>query len=80
MITDTTKNTSMRDRVELRLELDPADLAVIDGFVNATGGSRTDVVRQLIRDWSSKKIHEAIVICRVAGINPADPESSRWHA
>lgn len=80
MITDTTKSTRMRDRVELRLELDPADLAVIDGFVNATGGSRTDVVRQLIRDWSSKKINEAIVICRVAGVNPTDPETGRGYA
>lgn len=67
----------MRDRVELRIELDPDDLAVVDGFVNATGGSRTDVVRQLIREWASRKIHEAIVICRVAGVNPADPEPCR---
>lgn len=65
------------DRTEVRLELDPEDLRVLDGYVNATGKTRTDVIRQLIREWADRKLHEAIVICRVAGVNPAAPDAAR---
>jgi hypothetical protein len=71
---------------EVRFEMDKDTLAVLDGYCQATGKSRVDVMRSLLADWSEKKRHEAILICRVAGINPGEPESrrkdpaSRFHA
>lgn len=67
----------MPDRTEVRIELEPDDLRVLDGYVNATGKSRTDVIRSLIREWADRKLHEAILICRVAGVNPAAPDADR---
>lgn len=67
----------MTTRAELRLDIDAADLAVLDGFVAATGSSRADVIRTLIAEWSERKRHDAILICRVAGINPHEAETRR---
>lgn len=64
-------------KTELRVELVPDELTVLDGYVNATGKSRTDVLRQMLAEWSAKKLHESIVVCRVAGINPFAPDSDR---
>ena len=62
---------------EVRFEIDSDHLAVLDGYCQATGKSRVDVMRQLLSDWSDSKRHEAILICRVAGINPATQEPHR---
>jgi uracil phosphoribosyltransferase len=62
------------------MEIDAADLAVLDGYCSATGKSRTEVIRQLINEWSSEQVHVATLICRVAGINPHQSESDRSHA
>jgi len=62
---------------EIRFELPRDELAVLDGFVQATGKSRGEVMRELLREWSDQKKHEAILICRTAGINPAGPEEGR---
>ncbi|MCX8016730.1 MAG: hypothetical protein N2690_02325 [Rhodocyclaceae bacterium] len=67
----------MPEKTELRIEIDMDALRILDGYVNATGKSRTDVVRSLILEWTERKLHEAIVICRVAGVNPASPEADR---
>lgn len=64
-------------KTELRVEVDADELGVLDGYVQATGKSRTDVVRQLLREWSDKKLHEATLICRVAGVNPQSPDPCR---
>ena len=53
---------------EIRFELPRDELAVLDGFVQATGKSRGEVMRELLREWSDQKKHEAILICRTAGI------------
>lgn len=63
--------------VEVRLELDEARVRVLDGYCSATGKTRTDVIRGLLQEWSSRKLHEATLICRVAGVNPAAPDHSR---
>lgn len=64
-------------RTELRVEVPDAELSVLDGFCSATGSSRTEVIRQMLSDWSDRKLHEASVICRVAGVNPTRPEGVR---
>jgi len=55
---------------EVRVELPDEHVAVLDGFCSATNTSRTEVIKQLLAEWSSRKIHEASVIMRVAGRNP----------
>ncbi len=73
-------------RAEIRFETDVSTLAVLDGYCSATGKSRTDVLRTLLDSWSRDRLHEATLICRVAGVNPMDPETRRsatggavWH-
>lgn len=63
--------------VEIRLELDEARVRVLDGYCSATGKSRSDVLRGLLLEWSGRKLHEATLICRVAGVNPTSPETQR---
>lgn len=65
------------NKTEIRFEVDPHEVSVVDGLCNATGRSRTDVFREMLREWSSKKLHEASVICRVAGVNPMQPDTHR---
>lgn len=67
----------MAEMTELRLEVPREDVSVLDGFCAATGRSRSDVIRSLLSSWSRDRLHEAIVICRVAGVNPAESEISR---
>lgn len=62
---------------EIRVEIPDDEMAVLDGYCSARGKGRTDVIRGLAKDWTGEKRHEAIVICRTAGINPMGPESDR---
>jgi len=62
---------------EIRLEIPDDELAIVDGDCAANGKGRTDVIRTLLRDWSALKASEAIMICRVAGLNPTASESDR---
>ena len=65
------------DRIELRVELPSVDVSVLDGYCNATGRSRAEVVRGILCEWSLARVYEAKVICRVAGVNPFDAEPGR---
>lgn len=67
----------MADRAEIRFEAPSLDLAVLDGYCNATGKTRTDVLRTLLNEWSRDRLHEATLICRVAGVNPMASEGDR---
>lgn len=67
----------MADRAEIRFEAPSLDLAVLDGYCNATGKTRTDVLRTLLNEWSRDRLHEAALICRVAGVNPMASEGER---
>jgi len=67
----------MPDSTELRLEVPKDDVAVLDGYCSATGKSRSEVIRSLLAAWSKDKAHEAMMICRVAGINPTISEADR---
>lgn len=61
---------------EIRAEIPATELAVIDGYCSATGKNRTEIILGLIRDWSNQKLHESIMVCRVAGVNPTSPEGA----
>lgn len=62
---------------ELRVELPSEEVSVLDGYCQGTHQDRTKVVRQILREWSMAKLHEATLICRVAGVNPTSPEQER---
>ena len=62
---------------EIRFVVPGEELCVLDGYCVANGKGRTDVLRGLLRKWSEKKRHEAVSICRAAGINPTAPDTSR---
>lgn len=62
---------------EVRFEAKAETIAVLDGYCSATGKCRTAFINQLLEDWAAAKLHEASVVCRVAGINPIAPEASR---
>lgn len=63
--------------IEIRCEVPNEAVAVLDGFCQATGKSRSDVIRQLLSEWSETKLRESILVCRVAGVNPTAPERNR---
>ena len=62
---------------EIRWEATTEETAILDGYCSATGTDRSKVIRNLLRELSEKKEHEAMVICSVAGINPTIPEVVR---
>lgn len=62
---------------EIRIEVPDDDLKVLDGYCAATGKGRTHVLVGLLRQWSEAKLHEAILVCRVAGVTPTRSESDR---
>ena len=62
---------------EVRFEAKESTVAVLDGYCSATGKCRTAFINQLLEDWAMQKLHEASVVCRVAGINPIASETPR---
>lgn len=62
---------------EIRFEASTEEVAVLDGYCSATGKDRTKIMKELLRQWSEAKVHEATIVCRVAGINPTRPEGER---
>jgi hypothetical protein len=62
---------------EIRWEASIEEVAVLDGYCSATGKNRTDVIRSLLGEWSKAKLHEATIVCRVAGCNPTLPAGER---
>ena len=62
---------------EIRWEASQDEVAVLDGYCSANGIDRSKVMRNLLKEWSDKKLHEATMILRVAGRNPTDPEAGR---
>jgi hypothetical protein len=62
---------------ELRMELPAIEVAVLDGYTQATGKTRTQVMRDILKLWSEAKLHEATLIMRVAGTKPGISDSFR---
>lgn len=53
----------------------------VDALVQAKGlQGRAELLTPVIEAMVEKHIHEAIVLLRMAGINPADPEQQRGRA
>lgn len=69
--------TLARGLTEIRFQLPAEEVSVLDGYCSARGGDRTAVYRQILKEWSDQKKHEAVSICRVAGVNPFETESGR---
>lgn len=65
---------------EISFEVPADEASVLDGYCQAKGIKRTAVMRRLLKEWSEEKRHEAIMICRVAGIKPTDSGSNRERA
>jgi hypothetical protein len=63
--------------VEIRVEVEPEEVVVLDAYNLATGTSRKDVVLQLLREWSERKRHEANVIVNVTRVIPDVSETNR---
>jgi hypothetical protein len=47
---------------ETLFELPASDVSVLDGYCSATGKSRTDIMRNILKDWSDAKLREATLI------------------
>lgn len=65
---------------EIRVEVPDEHLAVLDAYCSASSESRTDVIKHLLLQWSTQKFHEATLILRVAGRNPAALRPDRSQA
>lgn len=57
-------------RTEISFECTAAETAVLDGYCSARGVKRTQVMRQILKEWSEVKHREATLIVRVAGSKP----------
>lgn len=64
-------------KTEVRFEVEVEELSVIDGYCSANDKSRTEIIKKILGEWSEKKLHESILICRVSGVNPTATETSR---
>lgn len=62
---------------EVRFEAKAETVAVLDAYCSASGKCRTVFINDLLEAWAKEKLHEATVICRVAGINPTAPDADR---
>lgn len=62
---------------EVRFDIPLRDLAVLDAYCHATGKGRTAVMLALLQEWTEAKRYEAMMVCRVAGVNPMASESDR---
>ena len=71
------RSPSRSDKTELRCEMPAHELTVLDGVCNGDDRSRTDVVREILAEWSAKKLHAATIVCRVAGVNPMGSDGGR---
>ena len=62
---------------EVRFEAKAETVAVLDGYCSATGKCRTSFINQLIDEWAASNLHEAVIVCLVAGVNPTESEDHR---
>ena len=62
---------------EVRIDIDPDELAIMDGYIAATGKDRKQIITELVKKWTKDKLHESIVVCRMARINPLAVDTER---
>jgi hypothetical protein len=58
----------MSDRRELRQDISEKAAAVLDAESYRTGQTKQDIVRKILDDWADRKIHEASIVMRFAGV------------
>lgn len=64
--------------VEIRFNITKTLAVRIDALVQAESlQGRAELLTPVIEALVEKRIHEAIVLLRCAGINPSDPEAGR---
>lgn len=59
--------------VTVEFVVEAGDYAVLDGYLKGSGRTKTDVLREILKEWSQKKHRESIYVVRVAGDNPDAP-------
>jgi len=67
--------------VELRFWCPRAIVDVLDAVVMARGGQSANIHRgtvlvEVLNEWAEKKRHEAMLVHRIAGLNPTASERS----
>jgi hypothetical protein len=62
---------------EVRIDIDAQELAVMDGYIQATGSNRTKIIGDLVKKWAADKLHESIIVCRMARVNPLEQDTDR---
>ncbi len=67
----------MAQKVELRTEVDPSEVITLEAMVKATGKSRSDLIREILAEWSVRKEREATFVCRMHRVNALAPEFDR---
>lgn len=64
------------DMVELRGECPRNTVNVLDAVSMARDQTRTSLVNEILGEWAAKRVHEASLVQRIAGCNPALPDIS----
>lgn len=64
------------DTTELRGECPHWVVNVLDAVSMSNNETRTALVNRLLGEWATKKVHEASLIAKLAGINPTTSEST----
>jgi hypothetical protein len=68
---------STQGKTDLRIEVPSEALAVVDGYCQASGRHRNEVVAEILARWSDARLHESMVICRMVRVNPLAPDAAR---
>lgn len=61
---------------ELRLDAPNELVTILDGISLAQRITRNQLVLRVLHEWADARVHEASVLARLTGINPAHAESS----
>ena len=62
---------------EVRVDVQPEELTVIDAYCMAHGIARVDLVKKLIRKFTNAEVHASKMILRSLHINPLVSDSDR---
>lgn len=64
------------NHTELRGECPRTTVNVLDAVSIARDMTRTALVNEILGDWAKKKAHEAMMIHKLGGINPATADTA----
>lgn len=63
------------ETAELRQLCPRQGLNMLDAVSMARQQTRTDLVNEILGEWAAKRLHESMMVHRVAGFNPSGSES-----